>query len=278
MRELPTLEDDGLITPIVGDWAEDKYRLVRCYAELFATAMKDRWPHRVYLDLFAGPGRARIRGKKRIIPAPPLLALDLKYPFTRYVFSEYSPDKLDALKRRVAQASPHADARFVLGDTNSNISEIIQHLPPGGGVLTFCFADPYRLADLRFSTIVALAKSRTDFLVLIPSGMDASRNKKVYLQSTSVWLDSFLGNSSWRSRWPAAERRGQRFSDFVVDEFGRAMAELGYQYEGISSAHLMTSTARKLPIYHLLMLSKHPLGNDFWAKCRASAKQQRNLF
>lgn len=108
--------------------------------------------------------------------------------------------------------------------------------------------------------------------------MDASRNRAVYLQAKSKILDSFLGTSVWRDRWRAAQSGTQRFADFVIDEFGRAMAGLGYKYEGISSAHLISSTKRHLPIYHLLMLSKHPLGADFWEKCRASSSRQGKLF
>jgi hypothetical protein len=35
-QHLPILEDDGLITPDVGLWAEKKYRLVQNYASMFA--------------------------------------------------------------------------------------------------------------------------------------------------------------------------------------------------------------------------------------------------
>jgi three-Cys-motif partner protein len=282
MRDLPALAPDNLLTPVVGDWAEEKYRLFACYAELFTTSMKGKWQHLVYVDLFAGPGRARIRGTKRIIQAPPLLALNLKYPFTRYIFSDWSAEKIDALRERVESDAPEADTHFICGDTNANVDEIIKLIPApsrGNKVLTFCFADPYRLADLHFSTIKRLANARyADFLVLVPSGMDASRNRLAYLKAKSNRLDSFLGNSDWRNRWPDAMKRGQRFTEFVVDEFGRAMAGLGYRYEGIGSAHLMSSTARHLPIYHLLMLSTHPLGSDFWEKCRASSSPQRALF
>ncbi len=46
------LEDDGLMTPEVGDYAEEKYRLIGLYAELFAKAMKGKWDSRVYIDLY----------------------------------------------------------------------------------------------------------------------------------------------------------------------------------------------------------------------------------
>ena len=33
------LKDDGLITPEVGSWNEEKYKLVQYYCELFATIL-----------------------------------------------------------------------------------------------------------------------------------------------------------------------------------------------------------------------------------------------
>ena len=167
MLELPTLEDDNLITPVVGDWAEEKYRLFQCYAELFTTSMKGKWQHLVYIDLFAGPGRARIRGTRRIIPAPPLLALELRYPFTRYIFSEFNEAKLDTLRQRVSKLRSTVDAHFVLGDTNANIDRIV--ILPGAiqkrARINLLLPDPYRLADWRLSQMLRSKCRRVDFLV-----------------------------------------------------------------------------------------------------------------
>lgn len=60
---MPRLEDDGLVIPEFGGWVEDKYRLVRNYADTFTTSMKGTGGHRVYIDLFAGAGRSRIEGR-----------------------------------------------------------------------------------------------------------------------------------------------------------------------------------------------------------------------
>lgn len=95
--KLIELTDDGLITPEIGAWGEDKYRLVSIYATMFATSMKDKWDCRVYIDLFAGAGRARIKNTKRIIPASPMLALDIKDKFDTYIFCEEDPEKFRAL-------------------------------------------------------------------------------------------------------------------------------------------------------------------------------------
>ena len=61
--------DDGLPTNDIGPWAEQKYRYVGMDAELFATGMKNRWQHRVYLDLFSGSGYSRIRDINRLVIA-----------------------------------------------------------------------------------------------------------------------------------------------------------------------------------------------------------------
>ena len=277
-----SLIDDGLVTPVVGDWAEEKYRLVACYAEIFATSMKQIWEERVYIDLFAGAGRARIRGTRRIIAAVPLRVLGLRWPFTRYIFSELDAAKITALKARLGHNTPSSAINFLPGDSNSNASRIASLVPTptkARRVLSLCFADPYRLADLSFDTIRLIARNRlVDFLVLVPSGMDATRNRKLYLATNSHILDRFLGRPDWRDEWPSAEKAGQRFADFVVDQFGHSMRQIGYRYEGLQNAHLVTSTARRLPIYHLLMLSKHPLGGDFWEKCRKATQPQRKLF
>jgi hypothetical protein len=50
IANLPELKDDSLITPEVGAWAEDKYRLVGNYAAMFATSMKKKWECRIYID------------------------------------------------------------------------------------------------------------------------------------------------------------------------------------------------------------------------------------
>ena len=48
--------DDGQYKPKIGGWAEEKYGLLWCYADLFATSMKSKWDKLTYVDLFSGAG------------------------------------------------------------------------------------------------------------------------------------------------------------------------------------------------------------------------------
>jgi three-Cys-motif partner protein len=132
MDHLPTLEDDALVTPEVGDWAEDKYQLVRCYATIFSSSMSGKWGSLVYMDLFAGAGRSRIRESSRIIPASPLVALDIAKPFSKYIFSEIDATKISALEQRIGQSYPDQDVAFIQGDCNDRIEDIAAAIPSLG--------------------------------------------------------------------------------------------------------------------------------------------------
>jgi three-Cys-motif partner protein len=119
----PQLLDDGLITPEIGAWGEKKYRLVQGYARVFATAMKWKWDQRIYIDLFAGSGRARVEGTNQILLASPLRAIEIPDRFTRYIFCEKDADKMSTLRARVARDYGEVDARFVADDANSSVEE-----------------------------------------------------------------------------------------------------------------------------------------------------------
>ena len=87
-EKLEYLDDDELLTPEVGPWAEEKYKYVSYYNKLFSTSMKDRWDCRTYIDLFAGAGRSRIRRTNKILAGSPLLALGVPDQYDKYIFCE----------------------------------------------------------------------------------------------------------------------------------------------------------------------------------------------
>jgi three-Cys-motif partner protein len=136
------LSDDGLPTPEVGSWVEEKYRLVNLYNRLFSTGMKRKWDLRVYIDLYAGAGRSKIRGTDHILEASPLLALGVPDKFDKYIFCEKNPALIKALQHRVTNQYPETAVSYVQGDCNKKVEEIIReipaHSPQKGLVLLFC--------------------------------------------------------------------------------------------------------------------------------------------
>lgn len=278
---LPTLQDDGLCTPEIGQWGEDKYRLVANYAQLFAQSMYRQWDTLIYVDLFAGSGRSRIRGTPRIVPASPLLVLGNPASFSRYLFCEMDRVKAEALRTRVDAARADRDARVIAGDANACVDDILRTIP-GEGTLCFSFADPFALRNLHFGTIRRLSERRVDHLILIPTGMDANRNiDQPYSKESSRILDTFLGDKQWRPAWEAwKEAHPGRISGdlFLLREFNERMRSMRYLEPEVEHTHLIRSDEKNLSLYRLAFYSRHPLAQKFWSETSKYSTSQLPLF
>jgi three-Cys-motif partner protein len=253
---------DGLVTTPIGRWALDKYSHVALYDELFSTGMKDKWPTRVYVDLCAGSGFSEIEGGKGVYWGSPLLALGVPRPFDRYVFCERDSASMRALRSRVARLFPSIDVRFVEGNCDDRLDEILMQIPTGRSVLSFCFADPFDLS-IQFSSISKLASRRIDFLFMLALHMDANRNVAHYANPENKKIDEFLGLSNWRVPWKRAKAKGIVFPRFLAEQFSERMATIRYLPMPF---HLMKQIRSdgKQPLYHLAFFSKHPLALTLW--------------
>jgi three-Cys-motif partner protein len=269
---------DGLYTPEVGGWAETKHRLLWTYADLFATSMKAKWDARVYIDLFAGAGHARIKDTDRIVLGSPLLALKVSDPFESYVFCDSDERCIHALRQRVDTLGQLDRTRFVSGDVNALTDEILASLPAYNRrykVLGFCFVDPFALSALQFTTLEKLARRFMDFLVHIPA-MDPIRNEVLYTKIDNETVTQFLGTDSWRTAWKSEPHR-LTFDLFLARQFEDRMRALGYEYGGIEESVMVRSTEKNLPLYRLGFFSRHERGRAFWREVKKYSTSQLGL-
>jgi len=276
---LVTVPDDGLLTLEVGPWVEQKYRYVGMYAELFATGMKNRWKRRVYLDLFAGPGRSRVRDIQRFVLGSPLIALSLPDPFDACIFADADPARIEALRVRVSRTGQDARVYLVTGDANAKVSEIIERIPGPGGerALSFCFLDPYTL-NIHFDTVRQLATGRDiDFLILLALYVDANRNIRSYISGESSTIDRFLGDRLWREDWKAASRTGESIVEFLAKAYSTRMAGIGYLPMPLDQMVKIRSYDKRLPLYYLAFFSRHKTGLKFWREVLRYANDQLPL-
>ena len=116
-----------------------------------------------------------------------------------------------------------------------------------------------------------------DFLILIPSSMDAHRNEQHYIRPGNKTLENFVGNPDWRVRWAKEKAAGKLFENFVVEEFGRSMQTLDYIDPGIKEAIMIRSDDRNLRLYRLALYSKHKLGPKFWKETKKYSDPQRGF-
>lgn len=272
-RFLPAAHDDGLyLGKEVGAWTEDKHD------EEFSTGMKHRWDVRVYIDLYAGAGLSRLRGSNKYLWGSPLLALAAPDPFDLYVFCEKDADSLEALKTRVETYFPEADVRYVLGDCDSHVEEILRHVPQGSQankVLSFCFVDPFDIS-IRFSTIRKISARFVDFLILLALHMDANRNLAAYLDRANRKVDEFLGLADWREKWHSLPEP-KDFPRFLATMYAKQMATLDYLPIVFSQMKQVRSDVANLPLYHLALFSRHQLAYTLWDGVLKYSTKQRGF-
>lgn len=264
-------EFDDLFIPEIGSWGENKYKIIYDYNSLFSKGMKYRWNNRVYIDLYSGCGKAKIRNTNKILYSSALLALKVNDQYDKYIFCDKDENNINTLAKRVNNEFPNSNVKYVSGDCNEKIDDIINEIPTHSKtntVLSFCLIDPYSLA-IKFDTIKKLGESRiVDFLVLLAFGMDGKRNINSYIQENNNRIDNLLGLTDWRERWKIEEEKGINLVTFLANEFTNKMVSIGYRKETINNFISIRSDEKNLPLYYLMFFSKHPRGYDFWEKVR----------
>jgi len=274
--------NDSQVLPEVGSWSKIKHRKVAYYCSLFATSMKMKWDCRVYIDLFSGAGKCKIRDTDEIIIGSPLHALNVDDPFDEYVFCETDLEYMAALKKRVNLYFSDRKCSFVSGDINNNVRTLLDILPVFSREykgLSLCFVDPYKKGELEFSTLSKISNALyVDFLVLIPTYMDINRNELNYTQPGNNSLDSYLGTPSWREVWSTRTHHNRSFGSFIADQFGQQMSNLGFIYEGLNDMELVRmNTDHNIPLYHLAFFSKNSIGLRFWRETIKNTNSQFHL-
>lgn len=108
------VENDGLYIPEVGTWAEQKYKLVGGYCEIFTTGMKNLQDQLIYIDLFAGAGYARIKDTNKIRMSSALIAMSVNHKFSKYILCEEDDKCFNALKSRVKKHYPDLNVELIM--------------------------------------------------------------------------------------------------------------------------------------------------------------------
>jgi three-Cys-motif partner protein len=246
-------------------WAEEKHSTVSYYAKLFSTGMKEKWDERVYIELYAGAGFARIKHSSRLIAGSPIRALALEHPFDKYIFCEKEARELDALKKRVERIAPGTKPAYIPGDCNERVEDILAEIPQHSTahrVLSLCFVDPFDIG-IKFETLRRLSERYMDFLVLLALYMDANRNIENYVKEEAVKVDEFLGSATWRGRWKNRQAQ-EAFPRFLAEEFSKSMKTLRYKPQPFYKMKPIRMPERNVLLYRLALFSRHSRAYSFW--------------
>lgn len=260
MAQEEHLGSDGLIARESGAWAMEKLYYLERYLDIFSVGMKNKWTL-YYLDLFAGPGKCRIRDTGEEIDGSPLIALKLN--FAKYFFIEADEQRHRALTQRVNDRAPEKvkDVEIVRGDCNEEIRKL--NLPASG--LGLAFIDPTGVSNIAFETIRAFAQSRKiDLIINFPEGMGIRMNLHQYTDNERNALNRFMGSARWQQRQREAPTSFDEMCKGIADEYLENLKGLGYL--AVDRDWIPVKTDKNALLYYLLFASKDARGVDFWHK------------
>lgn len=244
----------------VGSWVPgEKHKWLAKWIE-GTSEMRARFPQRVFIDLFCGPGRIEVKdeGFTRLGGAAVAWVHSTRgpAPFTKCIVGDLDPERSSACEQRLFALG--APVHALAGPAELTVHEALAQVPPGA--LTLAFLDPYNLSHLSWTVIRALAQlKRVDFAVHF-STSDLFRNVRADFLKESPRFDSAA--PGWRQAIdPVALARGDADEQFF-DYWCGLVRGLGFT---ISERIPLVRADRNAPLYHLVMFSRNPGAVRVWS-------------
>jgi three-Cys-motif partner protein len=267
--------DDGLPATEVGIWARDKHNYLRRYVDISRAARKKFLgtgkAGATYIDLFSGPGRARVRETGQWIDGSAIAAWKISQeggsPFSEILIGDINDEYRTACVERLRRLG--ASVRALKGAATDAAKEATSAINSYG--LHFAFLDPYSLGALDFSMIQTLSQlKRIDMLIHL-SVMDLQRNLERNLSGNGAF-DNFA--PGWRDA--INTNTSQTEIRRLVFEFWREqVSKLG---TGTAKDVKLITGERNQRLYWLLLAAKHELARKFWAVAANIEKQEKLFF
>jgi len=263
--------EDDLPLICVGPWTGEKHARVSKYVDISRATRKKfvtGTGGATFIDVYCGPGRARIRETEQIIDGSPIIAarkaIDSNTPFTEVHVADANVAFVEAVAVRLARLG--VPTKTYHGPAESTVPKIVSRLGPRG--LHFAFLDPYDLRSLPFNIVQALAAvQRMDMLIHV-SIQDLQRNLRRYIGGEQTPLDSFA--PGWRQKVKVmnsdASVRQQLFAHWLE----RIRDENMRPSQGVEEV----TGSRNQHLYWLVFVARHDLAIRFWEDIRSVTNQK----
>jgi three-Cys-motif partner protein len=275
---------------IVGPWAKEKLDALSRYLEFYTKVLKNQtWATTIYLDAFAGGGRAAIRNRAaqdagqsslldneidadqlELIKGSPAIALDVANPFTHYVFVDPSPERAAELMALRANYENRRDVDVLQTDAAAAINSVVAKYP-SRNIRGVAFLDPFG-AKLEWASVEKLAQTGTFEVVInfalsmaiqrmLPNSGDVSSvNRQI--------LDAYFGTTAWIDE-VYRKRDGGLFEvdglekrpDYHERLLELYRSRLKSAFGNVSVPRLICNT-RNVPLYYLLWAGPHQKGRE----------------
>jgi three-Cys-motif partner protein len=265
-------EIDGFPRQVIGEWSfEDKHERLKRYVFASHGARRRFWREFGrecgFIDLYCGPGKAKIRDSGRVVDGSPITAAKTARectPFQKYVIGDIDQALLTACSHRL-EAVNAQEIVSLKGPAERTVSDAVKELDKRG--LHFAFVDPFN-ANLPFSVIETLSSLDHMDQLLHFSVMDFRRNMKEMMRDGR--LDALApGWASVVSKSMGIDEQRRAIFDHWR---GLLCSKLRYK---VSDKVVNVPGPNKADIYWLVFVSRHDLGGKLWAEVSDLSPQGR---
>lgn len=275
---------------IVGPWAKQKLDALERYLDFYTKVLKNQRWRTIYVDAFAGGGRAAIRSEIKpttgaiplferdevdveqleLISGSPRVALDLANPFSRYVFVESDSrrgSELDTLRQEyigkrsvdILRMNAAEGIDWVVGQRISKSTHRgVAFLDPFGAALEWSSVQKLAKTGL-FEVVINFALNMAIHRMLPNSGevpdawaktLDAYFGTRAWFAEVYKERRSLLEAEGWEKRPDYSNRLLQLYRDRLRTEFGH-----------VSTPRLIRNT-KGSPLYYFLWAGPHAKGQE----------------
>lgn len=291
MERISTEAGEFSVVPAtVGPWAKEKLESLARYLDFYSKVLKNQSWRTVYVDAFAGGGRAIVRRPRHrdaggdrlpigredlepeqmeLIDGSPRVALDVANPFSRYVFIEPDPERRAELQLLRSEYGERRQIDILARTAAEGISWVTSQKISTATHRGVAFLDPFG-AGLEWASVQALAETEL-FEVVVNFGLSMAIQRMLpndgdVPESWARTLDAYFGSRAWFDA-VYHERGGSLFAmpglekhdDYSERLLELYRASLKAAFGHVSTPRLIRNT-RGVPLYYLLWAGPHPKG------------------
>ncbi len=265
----------------IGKHSEIKLNCIKRYLSAYSNIIshvnysKDYY----FIDGFAGTGYCKRKGTQTEIDGSPIIALNIKPPFTKYFFIELDQKKAQELEK-IKTLRPNTSIKIFQGDCNIKINEVLHEI--GSNDPFIALLDP-QAGDLYWNTIARIAeKNKAELFINFPFGMAINRYMPIVeginiSPEMELKLNRIFSSNEWKTIY--IERKNGLIKpaiarDKYLDLYLQGLKALGFKYYAVKNI----KNSRKAHIYYLIYATHHLKGLEKMKDYLVKNEQDRDTF
>jgi three-Cys-motif partner protein len=264
--EMYLSKEDHLLMRGVWPHSAKKSWMVSRIVDVVSKAMTGKWEQLGYAELYSGPGRLLDQSTGIELPGSPVEALRVRAPFDRYIFSDFDPDCVEALRARAEREKVGGRADVRPGDAKSidHLKQVAREFV--AGALVVVYLDPARPRDMAWTTVEHLARElpNVDLIINLPvNSLVRAISGPQGRDAAARAAGAFLGHPDPRRlmQWDCTQSHNVMGTiQAIRDFYDRQLKSLGFRPPG----RRVVDYPLGVPYFDLLYASRHPLGVELW--------------